>query len=58
MDISAGIANLTLVFQMIVTMITTLLELFLQPPLIFFVALSIFGAGLAFAKKAMRGGKK
>lgn len=53
-DLTSSIADLTEVFTMIITMIGDLLELFMQPPLIIFVALAFVGIIIGYVRKLIR----
>jgi len=53
-SLTSSIADLTEVFTMIIAMIGDLLELFMQPPLIIFVALAFVGIIIGYVRKLIR----
>lgn len=52
------IANLTAVSVLVVDTVGTALNLFMQPPLILFVALGVVGAALGIGAKLLKFGKR
>lgn len=56
MSVTGDIANMSLVVTFVFQMVSTILGLFLTPPVLYFTVLGLIGTAIAFAKGLM--GKK
>lgn len=58
MTIAGDITNMSLVVTFVFTMLSTILGLFLTPPVLYFTVLGLVGAAIGFGKKLMGSKKK